>query len=246
MPPCTVSNGLWLCTREPDVFFLKWRDNGCAISWHLKVSMEEPLNLPSPRSIVGVTVVLILALGLTQLLFAYQGTEQVNAGNLCGVHQDQPCIVTVKNAGFPFRYMVDQLGTSAMGMLGSEDFLIVPFLLDFLFFALVIGGVWFLVGRKHFWAFWIPITVAAGILACFVVISAVTDHPAVRTDIVNGGITLGGFGILLAILGSLFLWNDMDWPFARTLLRLLMILALPGLVCGLYAGGLFGIILQGR
>jgi len=185
-------------------------------------------------------------MGLTILSFAYQGHEEVNAGNICGVHQDESCIVSVKNAGFPLRYLIDQLGTSAMGVLGFEDFLIIPFLLDLLFYTLVIGGVWFLVGRKHFWAFWIPITVAAGILACFVVISAVSDHPAVRTDIVNGGITLGGFGILLAILGSLFLWNDMDWPFARTLLRLLMILALPGLVCGLYAGGLFGIILQGR
>jgi len=207
--------------------------------------MDEPLNLPSLRSIVGLTALLILALGLTQLSFAYRGIEQVNAGNLCGAHQDGPCIVPVKNAGFPLHYMVDQLGTSAMGVLGAEDFLIVPFLTDLLFYAMVIGGIWFLVGRQHFWSFWVPMIVAAGAFVGFVAISAVTDLD-VRTGLVNGGIILGGFGTLLAILGTLLFWNDMDLPFARTLIRFLMMLALPGLLCGSFAGGLFGIILQGR
>jgi hypothetical protein len=210
----------------------------------LEVTMNELPRLPFLRSTIVSTVVLILALGLTRLSFAYQGYEQVNAGNLCGVDQDEPCIVSVRTAGWPLPYMVDQLGTSAMGVLGFEDFLIVTFLLDLLFYALLLGGIGLLLSRmcsgKLFWA---PIAIAIGALTGFVLNSAVTD-PAVGAQAVNCGVILGGSGALLALCGTLVLWNDMNRPFARTLLAFLLMSALPGLVCGLFAGGLFGTILQ--
>jgi hypothetical protein len=205
--------------------------------------MDKPLRFPSLRTIIGSTVVLILALGLTQLSFFFQDYEQLYLGNNCGPQQDQPCIVSAKDAGFPVHYMADQLGTSAMGVLGLEDFLIVPFLLDLLLYALVVGGMWFLVGRKYFWSFWVPIVVATGALVGFVLNSLAVD-PVVGTSAVIGGMIVGVFGALLAIFGTLVLWNDMGLPFARTLLKFLTMLALPGLVCGLFAGGLFGAILQ--
>ncbi len=205
--------------------------------------MDERLRFPSLRSIIGSTLVLILALGLTQLSFFYQGYEEVGLGNNCGPQQDRPCTMSVKDAGFPLHYMVDQLGTSAMGVLGLEDFLIVPFLLDLLLYALVVAGMWFLIGRRYFWSFWVPIVVAIGALVGFVLNSSATD-PIVGTSAVNGGMSVGIFGALLAVFGTLVLWHEMGLPFAKTLLTFLAMLVLPGLVCGLFAGGLFGAILH--
>jgi hypothetical protein len=149
--------------------------------------------------------------------------------------------------------MRDQFGTSAMGVLGFEDFLIVTFLLDLSFYALLIGGACFLAGHWRSWGAWVPMALALGALAAFVLNSAATD-PAVAANAVNGALMLGGMGALLAILGTLllwhdtdlarFLWNETDIPFARTLLQFVMILALPGLVCGGFAGALFGTTLQ--
>jgi hypothetical protein len=201
------------------------------------------LRFPFFRVSVASTVVLIFALGLTRLSFAYQGYQQVNAGNLCGVHQDEPCMVRLSTAGLPLRYMVDQLGTSAMGVLGFEDLLIVPFVLDVLFYALILGGMGWLLSRLGIGKLLgIPSAMAIGALAGFVLNSVATD-PALGVRVVNCGMLVGGAGALLALCGTLALWHDMSKPFARTMLVSLVVLALPGLVCGLFAGGLFGTIL---
>ena len=206
--------------------------------------MNQPLRFPVLRSTVVSTVVLILAVSLTRLSFASRGSEQVNAGNLCGVHQDEPCLVSVPTAGWPLAYLVDQLGTSAMGVLGFEDFWIVTFLLDLLFYALLLGGIGWLLSRIGLGKLlWVPGVTAIGALTGIVLNSAATD-PGVGAEVVNYGMILGGGGALLALCGTLVLWHEMSRPFVRTLLALLMMVALPGLVCGWFTGGLFGILLQ--
>jgi hypothetical protein len=210
----------------------------------LEVTMNQSLKFPFLRSTVVSTVVLLLALSLTRLSFAYQGSEQVNAGNLCGVHQDEPCIVSVRTAGWPLPYMVDQLGTSAMGVLGFEDFLIVIFVLDLMFCAVLVGGTGFLLNRVGFGKpLWVSNATAIGALTGIVLHSAATD-PSVGAEMVSYGMILGGVGALLALCGTLVLWHEMSRPFVPTLLSFLMIFALPGLVCGWFTGGLFGILLQ--
>jgi hypothetical protein len=206
--------------------------------------MNQSLKSPFLRSTVVSTVVLLLALSLTRLSFAYQGSEQVNSGNLCGVHQDEPCIVSVRTAGWPLPYIVDQLGTSAMGVLGFEDFMIVIFVLDLLFYALFLGGIGLLLDRIGFGKLlWVSSATAIGALTVIVLHSAATD-PSVGAEMVSYGMILGGGGALLALCVTLVLWHEMTRPFVPTLLSFLMMFALPGVVCGWFTGGLFGILLQ--
>lgn len=206
--------------------------------------MNQSLNSPFPRSTVVSTVVLLLALSLTRLSFAYQGSEQVDAGNLCGVHQDDPCIVSVRTAGWPLPYMVDQPGTSAMGVLGFEDLFIVIFVLDLLFYALFLGGMGLLLNRIGFGKLLrVPGATAIGALTVIVLHSAATD-PSVGAEMVSYGMILGGGGALLALCVTLVLWHEMARPFVPTLRSFLMMFALPGVVFGWFTGGLFGILLQ--
>ena len=109
--------------------------------------MNQQFRFPVLRSIVLSVVVLILAVSLTILSFISQGSEQINVGNLCGVNQDEPCLVSIPKAGWPLPYLVDQIGTSVMGALGFEDFQIIAFLLDILFFVLLLSVVGWLLNR---------------------------------------------------------------------------------------------------
>ena len=109
--------------------------------------MNQQFRFSVIRSIVASMVVLILAVSLTLLSFPFQGSEQINVGNLCGVNQDEPCLVSIPKAGWPLPYLVDQFGTSAMGVLGLEDFRTIAFLLDLLFFVLLLSGVGWLLNR---------------------------------------------------------------------------------------------------
>jgi len=109
--------------------------------------MNQQIRFPVTRLIVVSIVVLIISVGLTLLSFAFQGSDQINAGNLCGVNQDEPCLVPIPKAGWPLPYFVDKLGTSAMGVIGFEDFRMVAFLLDLLFFVLLLSGVGILLNR---------------------------------------------------------------------------------------------------
>ena len=109
--------------------------------------MNQQLRLPVPRSSVVSIAVWSLGISLTLLSLASQGSEQINAGNLCGVNEDEPCFVSIPKAGWPLPYLVDQFGTSAMGVLGYEDFRIFAFLLDLLFFVLLLSGVGWLLNR---------------------------------------------------------------------------------------------------
>jgi hypothetical protein len=102
--------------------------------------MQQQFRLSIPRAIRLSVVVLILAILLTLLSFTSQGSDQMNVGNLCGVNQNEPCFVSIPKAGWPFPFLVDQFGTSAMGVLGYEDFRSIAFILDFLFFVLVLSG----------------------------------------------------------------------------------------------------------
>ena len=92
--------------------------------------MNQQFRLPVLRSIMASMIVLILAVSFTLLSFASQGSEPVNVGNLCGVNQDEPCLVSIPKAGWPLPYLVDRYGTSALGVLGLEDFRIMAFLLE--------------------------------------------------------------------------------------------------------------------
>ena len=97
--------------------------------------------------VVRFAILVGVGLILTLLSFTRQDSLQVNAGNLCGIHQDEPCLVSVPTAGWPLPYLVDHLGTSTMGVLGLEDLRIGVFLLDLLFYALLLGGIWWLFSR---------------------------------------------------------------------------------------------------
>ncbi len=140
--------------------------------------------------------------------------------------------------------MIDQLGTSAMGVLGFEDFLIVIFVLDLIFYTLLVGGTGLLLNHIGFGRIlWVSSATAIGALTGIVLRSAAAD-PSVGAEMVNYGMILGGGGVLLALCGTLVLWHEMSRPFVPTLLSFLMMFALPGLVCGWFTGGLFGILLQ--
>lgn len=199
---------------------------------------------PFPRSTVVSTVVLLLALSITRFTFAYQRFEQISAGNLCGVSRNESCIVLVLSAGWPLPYMVDQLGTSAMGVLGFEDLMIVTLIVDLVFFALLLGGLAAMLNRLGFGGLLrVSSAISIGALTGIVLYSAAT-RPGVMAGMVNYGIILGGGGALLALCVTLYLWHEMARPFLRTLLSNLLAVALPGLLCGLFTGGLFGILLQ--
>ena len=109
--------------------------------------MNQQFRFPFLRLFVTSIVVLIISVGLTLLSFAFQRSDPFNAGNLCGVNQDEPCLVPIPKAGWPLPYFVDKLGTSAMGILGFEDFRIIAFLLDLLFFVLLLSGIGLLINR---------------------------------------------------------------------------------------------------
>lgn len=123
------------------------RDHRFAIGFYSFMNMKLLNRFPILRWITALIVVLFLAIFFTILTFAYQGSEQINAGNLCGINQDEPCFVSISKAGLPFPYFVDVLGTSAMGVLGPEDFRINSFLLDVLFFILLLSGTGWLLTR---------------------------------------------------------------------------------------------------
>jgi hypothetical protein len=109
--------------------------------------MYQQYQFPALRSIAISIVILVLAVSMTLLSFKYQGSKQINVGNLCGANRDQPCLVSIPKAGWLLPYIGDMLGTSAMGVLGFENFRIISFLLDLLFFVLLLSGAGWLFNR---------------------------------------------------------------------------------------------------
>ena len=85
----------------------------------------------------------VIGLALTCASFACQrmGPEIGVYGNMC---EDQPhgfCYGKLLGAGLPMQYVIDEPGVSVMYKLSMEDdFRIVPFLLDVLFYSAIIYG----------------------------------------------------------------------------------------------------------
>ena len=95
-------------------------------------------------------VVIVISVGLTCMSFAYQktGPETRAYGNAgCEIQPNKyPCVngwvyMEVLGAGFPLQYALDSFATSVKHSIGSEDdFLVLPFLADILFYTAIIHG----------------------------------------------------------------------------------------------------------
>ena len=115
--------------------FLVWI--GLIISFPIVILMAVYLKIKM------VIVSMIIGIGLTCASFACQqmGPEIGVYGNMC---EDQPqdlCYDELLGAGFPVHYVLDQPGISVMYRINMEDnFRIVPFLLDFLFYCAIVYG----------------------------------------------------------------------------------------------------------
>lgn len=87
-----------------------------------------------------------LSIIFTAVSFTFQrfGPEVGVYGNVCGPSEDQLCLRPKFNGGFPLGYVFDNPATSVRDQLTpfvEDDFRILPFLLDVLFYGVVLYSI---------------------------------------------------------------------------------------------------------
>ena len=93
-----------------------------------------------------IILILIISITITMLTFSYQrfGPEIGYLGADC----KPDCAILILNAGWPLPYVFDSMGVSVINQLHLEDqFRPVPFILDILFYAVVLIFVFISVER---------------------------------------------------------------------------------------------------
>ena len=125
--------------------FLVYRGGGPIVWMGLILSFVIVVLMAVYLKIKLFIITIVIGFAITCASFAYQqmGPEIGVYGNMC---DDQPhgyCYGRLLGAGLPMQYVLDQPGVSVMYELGVEDnFRIVPFLLDVLFYsAMIYGGI---------------------------------------------------------------------------------------------------------
>ena len=101
--------------------------------------MARQFQRPSALGIALLGVVLTC----TSTLHQSYGPETAISGNHCPGQAKNQCISPLLGAGFPLHYRIDDLRTSTGNRLDTEDdFRLLPFVLDWLFYSmLLVGGI---------------------------------------------------------------------------------------------------------
>jgi hypothetical protein len=97
-------------------------------------------------------LLIVAALGLTYGSFAYQRPGQwLNLdGGVCQQGQQSQCYIPTRNGGFPVAYVVNRVTfTVYSGPSADFQFLLGPFVLDLLFYCIILWG-GFLIFRNSF------------------------------------------------------------------------------------------------
>lgn len=199
---------------------------------------------PVLRTLILFTGIFVLAMCLTRLSFTVQRIKVVE--DPCPQCGGAPLQYEIPTAGWPLPYFVDAFGTSALGILGAEDFVFYNFWLDLLFYAVVVSGIGWLLKASGFGnLLWIASTLLMGVSAGVVWYTGHTDV-AVMTAARTYSLVLGGICLAIAVIISIATCAERRTRFIPTLRPWLVLLVVPGLICGWFIGGLFlGSVLRG-
>jgi hypothetical protein len=110
---------------------------GLAISFAAFLIMAVYLRI----KIFVILTVVSISFVLASYTYQQKGPEIGVYGNACVDQPNGLCKGPILGAGFPFQYVIDNLGTSVREQLGMEDnFRLIPFLLDILFYNIIFYG----------------------------------------------------------------------------------------------------------
>lgn len=199
---------------------------------------------PVLRTLILITGIFVLAICLTGLSSTVQRINVVKEA--CPLCPGAPFYRKVPTAGWPLPYFVDEAGSSAVGVLGAEDFVFYNFWLDLLFYAGLVSGMACLITACGFGKeLWLASALLLG-LSAGVVWSIWHTDVAVMTVARTYSLVLGGICLMVAVIISIATCAERRTRFIPTLRTWLVLLVVPGLICGWFIGGVFmGIILRG-
>ena len=100
-----------------------------------------------PQSKIKLAALILISLLLSVILTGVSitiqkvGPEVGMYGNVCGPSGNEPCYQELLKGGFPIPYLFDNPGVSVRGQLSffEDDFHVFPFILDNLFYIIVLG-----------------------------------------------------------------------------------------------------------
>jgi hypothetical protein len=77
------------------------------------------------------------------------GPEMGVWGNVCGESGNELCYEPVLNGGFPFPYLIDNLGVSVPGALhyAEDEFRLIPFMLDVILMSVFLSAI-FIISKE--------------------------------------------------------------------------------------------------